>query len=138
MTPEQKVSAYERQIIDCNCNDCAYLVRANEVKEQVLADNKLTQELIFNASKSRKISKAKNDIENITKHRRLISNADAKIEGKQKYLKEVEGKEFRFAGDRTQILYGICSKLEKQISFIPNTLQIETQICFKHRKQSNS
>ena len=134
MTQEQKISAYERQVIDCNCNDCAYLVRANEIQEQILADNKLTQELIFNASKSRKISKAKNDIENITKHRGLIANADAKIEGKRKYLNLLQEKEFRFAGDRTQILYGHCSKLEKRISFIPNLCQIETQFCFKHRK----
>lgn len=31
-------------------------------------------------------------------------------------------------------LYGICTKTLKAISFIANTCQIETQNCFKHRK----
>lgn len=31
-------------------------------------------------------------------------------------------------------LYGHCLKLDKAISFIPNTCQIETQNCFKHRR----
>lgn len=30
--------------------------------------------------------------------------------------------------------YGKCSKFNKEVSFIPNTCQIETQECFKHRK----
>lgn len=33
-----------------------------------------------------------------------------------------------------RINYGNCIKLKKEISFIPNTLQIETQECFYHRK----
>ena len=33
-----------------------------------------------------------------------------------------------------RVNYGDCSKLNKPISFIPNTCQIETQQCFKHRK----
>jgi len=31
-------------------------------------------------------------------------------------------------------LYGNCLKLNKQISFIANTCQLETQECFEHRK----
>lgn len=30
--------------------------------------------------------------------------------------------------------YGNCSKLNKQVSFIPNICQLETQSCFLHRK----
>lgn len=33
-----------------------------------------------------------------------------------------------------RINYGNCMKLNKPVSFIPNTCQIETQTCFKHRK----
>jgi len=32
------------------------------------------------------------------------------------------------------INYGRCSKFDKDVSFIPATCQIETQNCFKHRK----
>lgn len=35
-----------------------------------------------------------------------------------------------------RINYGNCSKLNKSVSFIPNTCQIETQKCFKHRKEN--
>lgn len=30
--------------------------------------------------------------------------------------------------------YGNCSKFNKNISWIPNTCQLDTQECFKHRK----
>jgi hypothetical protein len=33
-----------------------------------------------------------------------------------------------------RIHYGKCSKLKKDVSFIPNTCQLETQQCFKNRK----
>lgn len=33
-----------------------------------------------------------------------------------------------------RIQYGHCQKLDKPVSFIPNTCQIETQKCFVHRK----
>lgn len=32
--------------------------------------------------------------------------------------------------------YGVCNKFNKQVSFIPNTCQIETQLCFVHRKEN--
>lgn len=33
-----------------------------------------------------------------------------------------------------RINYGNCTKLQKEITFIPNLLQIHTQECFQHRK----
>lgn len=33
-----------------------------------------------------------------------------------------------------RINYGFCNKLNKPVSFIPNTCQLETQQCFKHRR----
>lgn len=33
-----------------------------------------------------------------------------------------------------RINYGNCTKLNKPVSFIPNTCQLETQQCFEHRK----
>lgn len=33
-----------------------------------------------------------------------------------------------------RINYGYCNKLNKDVSFIPNICQIETQNCFKHRR----
>lgn len=33
-----------------------------------------------------------------------------------------------------RVQYGNCNKLNKPVGFIPNTCQIETQDCFKHRR----
>ena len=30
--------------------------------------------------------------------------------------------------------YGTCKKLEKEVSFIPNACQLDTQDCFEHRR----
>ena len=67
-----KTSAYYLQLIDCNCNDCIYMVR------------------------------------DLTR--------------------------FPEKGKPYPINYGNCTKFDKKVSFIPNTCQIETQKCFKHRK----
>tara|TARA_R110002096_G_scaffold387811_1_gene582040 strand:+ start:581 stop:823 length:243 start_codon:yes stop_codon:yes gene_type:complete len=41
----------------------------------------------------------------------------------------------QFYFDKSSLMhYGKCSKLNKEVSFIPNTCQIDTQDCFKHRK----
>lgn len=32
--------------------------------------------------------------------------------------------------------YGQCTRFNKEVSFLPNTCQIETQLCFKHRKDT--
>lgn len=43
----------------------------------------------------------------------------------------------QFQFDKSNLIqYGKCTKLKKQVSFIPNILQLETQECFKNRKQS--
>lgn len=75
-----KESTYLLQLIDCNCNDCMFMVR---------------------------------DFEKLKKFNHLHT-------GQEK------------SGHRVQ--YGNCEKLIKPVSFIPNTCQIETQQCFKHRK----
>ena len=36
-----------------------------------------------------------------------------------------------------RINYGNCTKLNKEVSFIPNTCQLETQSCFIHRRINN-
>ena len=74
-------SRIELQKIDCNCNDCIFMVRD--------------------------IAKRK--------------SFDRLHEGQLN------------AGHRVN--YGDCSKLNKPVSFLPNTLQMDTQECFKHRRE---
>ena len=75
-----KESIYELQKIDCNCNDCIFMVRDAEKRKKF--DHLYTNKL--NAS--------------------------------------------------WRINYGYCKNLNKDVSFIPNICQLETQNCFKHRK----
>lgn len=42
---------------------------------------------------------------------------------------------FQFDESDCAIHFGKCSKFNKKITFIPNILQLDTQECFKHRKQ---
>lgn len=122
------------QRIDCNCNDCGFLERLQNKLNEAVANDKLYQEEFFNITIERKINKTLNDIENLEKHRSLIRNADDKIKGKQNYLSLLKKKKFGYQGQKTQSQYGRCLNFDKEITFFPNTCQIETQKCFIHRK----
>ena len=41
---------------------------------------------------------------------------------------------FKGTGLMDRLAFGNCTKFAKDVSFIPNTCQIETQQCFEHRK----
>lgn len=77
----QKDSIFELQKIDCNCNDCVFMVR---------------------------------DQEKMKSYNHLHV-------GQEKASHRVN--------------YGICTELNKPVTFIPNTCQLETQNCFKHRRE---
>lgn len=87
-----KESLYELQKIDCNCNDCKFMLR---------------------------------DIEKFKKIKKQTI---------ERQKKEHKGnKPFQFKGG-AMVGYGNCTKFNKEVSFIPNVCQIETQNCFEHRK----
>ena len=133
-----KESAYELQLIDCNCNDCANLVRQLDKLNLKIENDKLLQKEIFELTKERKINKTKTDIANLLKHVNLIKNADEKIRNKREYLQTVKESVFHYQGQQKQIQYGFCKKLNKDISFAANTCQIDTQKCFEHRKAATA
>lgn len=78
-----KESIIELQKVDCNCNDCKFMVR---------------------------------DFEKRKKYDNLYVGA--------------ENASYR-------INYGNCTKFNKEVSFIPNTCQPQTQKCFQHRRGSS-
>jgi hypothetical protein len=79
-----KDSIYELQKIDCNCNDCAYMVR---------------------------------DLERFKSFDYLHTDKTGKKQN-----------------GSSRIHYGHCNKFNKPVNFMPNTCQVDTQQCFKHRK----
>ncbi len=76
-----KESILELQKLDCNCNDCVFMIRD------------------FDKMKS----------------------YDHLHVGQEKASHRIN--------------YGQCSKFSNPVSFIPNVLQLETQKCFKHRRE---
>lgn len=61
-------------------------------------------------------------------------------EGKEKYIKQADSlvkmankMKYQFHND-CYIHYGYCNSLNKDVSFLPNTCQLDTQECFKHRR----
>ncbi|HUS02954.1 MAG TPA: hypothetical protein VMY77_14550 [Chitinophagaceae bacterium] len=78
---------YQLQLIDCNCNNCKFMVR---------------------------------DIEKYKSFDSLWTNEKGQI-----------------TSPSFRANYGNCLKLNKPVSFIPNTCQLDTQNCFEHRKTIN-
>lgn len=116
-----KESIIALQKLDCNCNDCKFMVR-NIVKYRESQErHREWQFSYFTTIKNKMIEKAQAWI--------------AKGEEKkgQTLLKEAGLMKFQHE-NTSYINYGTCMAFNKEVSFIPNTLQLETQQCFIHRK----
>lgn len=117
-----KESIIELEKIDCNCNDCVFMVR--------------------NIDKFKESEKIHYDwqLDHFEKHKARISldidkkyRANDLVAGfalEQEWIKM----KFQFNRKECSINFGECSKLNKPISFIPGVLQFETQSCFIHRR----
>ncbi len=118
-----KESIYELQKIDCNCNDCIFMTRNIEKFKESLELHKKWQLDYFNTIKNKLIVKAnwyKSQFYNLEMWDNLHTEAEAM--------------KFNFNKSSITINYGNCSKLSKEVSFIPNQCQMDTQKCFAHRK----
>lgn len=118
-----KESIIEFQKIDCNCNDCISMIRNFDRFKKSLSDHERWQLNHFNTIKAKKIERSR-ELINIGK----IPEANNLIEDAHKMR-------FQFDKSSATIHYGDCNKLNKPVSFIPNTIQLDTQECFKHRKE---
>lgn len=117
-----KESIIELQKIDCNCNDCKFMIRDGERFKQSLADHHRWQLNYFNTIRDNLYKKAEDWL------RRGFPE-------KQEIVKrEADKMKFQFDKKEDSINYGKCDKFNKQVSFIPNVCQLETQECFEHRR----
>jgi len=91
----------ELQKIDCNCNDCNFMVRDIEKYKKSLSTHRKWR------------------LDSFEKRKLLTGYSD----------------KFQFNKKEVSINYGRCNKLNKNVLFIPNTCQLETQECFNHRKE---
>jgi len=116
-----KESIYELQKIDCSCNECGYLIRDIDKLKRINLELRKLHEDVFNLRKENLIREAK---------QLILTNK----EKGEKNLKKSLILEFHYNNSPTPILYGNCSKFNKEISFIGGVLSIENQKCFVHRK----
>lgn len=56
-------------------------------------------------------------------------------EKRDNILKEAKNMVFQFDKTYAALNYGRCEKFNKEVSFIPNVCQLETQGCFEHRRE---
>lgn len=113
----------EFQKIDCNCNDCIFMVRDNEMFKKSVELHYKWQFNYFNSIRGNLYKKAEN-----WRLRGFPDNYEI-------VKREADKMKFQFDKKEISINYGKCLKFNKQVSFIPNVCQIETQVCFKHRRE---
>lgn len=113
----------ELQKIDCNCNDCIFMVRDSVKFRQSLELHKKWSLELFEGRKQL--------LTEIADEYRLIKGD---LEKWSNLLKERDKMRFQFDKKEVSINYGDCSKLNKPVTFIAGVLQLETQECFTHRR----
>jgi len=115
-------SLIELQKIDCNCNNCKYMIRNIDKFNKSIEFHRKLQLDNFNNNKNKLIVKSnfyKNRFNDLELWDKLLTQADKLV--------------FQFNKNEITIQYGKCDKLKKDVSFIPNTCQLKTQKCFEHR-----
>ena len=95
----------ELQNLDSNCNSCKHMIRDFERYQQSLKLHEKWQRDYYEIIK-----------------KKMPPNEAAKYR-------------FQFDRNEASIQYGTCSKLLKNVSFIPNICMPENQECFKNRKE---
>jgi len=116
-------SIYGLQKLDSNCNNCKFMIRDMDKHKKSLDDHHRWQFDYFTTIKNKLIENAK-------KAKKLYYD----LEKFDSLLTEAEAMKFQFDKKEALINYGRCDKFNKDVSFIPNVCQLETQKCFVHRK----
>lgn len=116
-----KESRYQLQCIDCNCNDCKFMVRDFDALE---LSKKKSRDYYAWSYRFRR--------------RYFWDEAQKKLKkGKLKKYRGLLRERARIGLDtsyKSGLSFGNCIKFNKPVSFIPNTCQLETQECFEHRR----
>lgn len=117
-----KESIIELQKIDCNCNDCISMKRDVSRFKKSLADHHRWQLDYFNTIRDNLYKKADDWLRKGFPEKYEIVK------------READKMKFQFDKKEASINYGKCAEFNKQVSFIPNVCQLETQECFEHRR----
>lgn len=125
-----KESLIELQKIDCNCNDCKFMVRDLAKFNASIAENERIQKWSYDtriAIIRERAEDAKRKTYDLERWDALHTEAD-----------KIEEKGFKFNRKSACIGFGHCQLLDKDVSFIAGRCQPETQHCFVHRSEPYS
>ena len=123
--PISKESAFELQLIDCNCTDCVFMIRDLDKFKVWEHWSRNLQLVDFERSKAKDIVDANWVIDNAIDENMLKSG--------QGMLRKANKRSFQFS--RMGLFnFGVCDKFKKEVNFIQGICQINTQSCFSHRK----
>lgn len=111
------------QELDCNCSDCKFMERDLVKRQQSVDRHCRWQKDEFDGNRVRKLKKAKFWADQGEKEKSSL------------LITEARKMRFQFDEGYCAIHYGNCLKFKKEIQFIPNILQLETQECFEHRRK---
>jgi hypothetical protein len=117
-----KESIIELQKLDCNCNDCKFMTRDSERFSKSLEDHHRWQLSYFNTIRQGLYTKSE------------FWKSKGEDKKAETLIKEADKMVFQFDKKEASINYGHCDKFNKSVSFLPNTIQIDTQECFEHRR----
>ncbi len=112
----------ELQKIDCNCNNCIFMQRDMITYKRWEIFHREIQQNEFDRKKAR-MSK---QIDEFYRQQEFTKGLALEVEW--------NSMKFEFNKSYVSFNYGTCTKFQKSVSFIPNTIQLDTQECFKHRK----
>ncbi len=112
----------ELQKLDCNCSDCGFFERSLSRRQTHVDFHYLMQKEAFDRRRIKLLEKGEWWLW------KKKNKAKAKV-----LFKEARAMKFQFDESKCSLVYGYCRKFEKQVSAIPNTLQLHTQDCFLHR-----
>lgn len=114
-------STYELQKIDCNCGNCSYLSRSLSKRQSHVDFHFDMQKRHFNIKRIKLLERGEWWLKKSQKEKaKLLFNEARKMK-------------FVFDEGLCSLHYGTCSKLNKEVSFVANICQLETQNCFIHR-----
>ena len=122
-TDIEPTATTELQCIDCNCNDCIFMLRDTEKFKISLIQHERWQFDYFLTVKNKLIKAAE-----------FAKKKDYDLLKWSDLLGIAEKMKFQFNKSDCTINYGTCSRDNTKISFIPNILQLYTHSCFRHRR----
>lgn len=116
------IDKIDLQTLDCNCSDCKHFIRSISKRQKSVDLHYKWQKDYFDQKRMKIIERAEYWMEKGDKNKA------------KELLKDARKMIFQFDESECTFHYGHCGKLNKEVSCIPETLQLETQECFEHRR----